>query len=1013
MENIFKDTLNEFADVKVREINLASVISNLTEAVWSINLTTEPYQIQYHNDPLSRSGNSEELEPYPKTIEEWQSRIHPEDRDRVLEEVVNALSTGVASYSYRIRRKESEYRYYRDKVSVLFENGKPIRLDGITIDIDSIRRSRLNLELSQQRLRSIVDALPDPVFISTKKDGKVIFANEILFEVYEMSPSDFLGKKVIHFYENFEGRKSYIMNLTKEGHVQNHELVLKNKRGESFWVSASTMPLEFQNQDCFITILQDVTVRKKLERELKESNERYQLAVEGTSDVIWEYDFNTKHSYLSPQFWTGMELEPEENPLNDELITKYLIEEDKENFVADLNDTFKNKVGELTLEIRLVADKGRIIWALFKARIIYNGKNKPQRAVGSLSNITSLKDAQSQLKESEAKYKLISENSSDCICLQKVAGGFVFVSPSSTDVLGYEPEELQKLDLNEFIHEDYLETLKKQVVNVIKGDSKTESLIYLAYDRNRNLQWLETIAGAIFDENSGKALYIQTSTRNVTDRIEAQTKLKESEERYKLITENSNDIVSLMDLNGNYVFITPSIKDTMGYTADEMLGRNTMEFVHPNDVDWITESMGEAIENKLKEGEAVFRFKHKNGSWRWIKASGGVILDEEGNALYLRSNKIDITEKKETEDKLRAQEEQYKLISENSSDVIGLHNLDGSFTFISPSCYRLAGATVEEALEVKNAAEWVHPEDQEKIKSVFVDTIKNGRKDSLASFRLLKKDGEYVWVGVSLSAVLSEDGKTQYVTTSTRDISEIMKVLEKERQLNKLKSSFISMASHEFRTPLTTIQSSNELISMYLDSKAELADLKLTKHVSRIRTELERLNSLLKDVFTLGRLDVGKARLNKDITSLTTIVKQVVLENSVPFKDRNVEIKTQGKERQILLDSQLISHVLSNLVSNALKYSAGKQDPEVTVIYNEEDVQMEVKDYGIGIPAKDQQGLFESFSRASNVGDIEGTGLGLVIVKQFVEMHGGAISFDTKVNEGTTFLVTIPTIDQK
>ena len=1013
MENIFKDTLNEFADVKVREIDLASVISNLTEAVWSINLTTEPYQIQYHNDPLSRSGNSEELEPYPKTIEEWQSRIHPEDRDRVLEEVVNALSTGVASYSYRIRRKASEYRYYRDKVSVLFENGKPIRLDGITIDIDSIRRSRLNLELSQQRLRSIVDALPDPVFISTKRDGKVIFANEILFEVYEMSPTDFLGKKVIQFYENFDGRKSYIKNLTKEGHVQNHELVLKNRQGESFWVSASTMPLEFQNQDCFITILQDVTVRKKLERELKESNERYQLAVEGTSDVIWEYDFNSKHSYLSPQFWTGMELDPEENPLNDQLIVKYLVKEDKNGFSEKLEETFKNQIGELTLEIRLVADKGRIIWALFKARIIYNGKNKPQRAVGSLSNITSLKEAQSQLKESEAKYKLISENSSDCICLQKVSGGFVFVSPSSNDVLGYEPQELQKLSLEEFIHEDYLESLKRQIVSVIKGVSKTETLVYLAYDKYKNLQWLETIAGAIFDEHTGKAVYIQTSTRNVTERIEAQTKLKESEERYKLITENSNDIVSLMDLQGDYIFITPSIKDTMGYEPEEMLGHNTTEFIHPDDIDDIAKSMGDAIENKLREGEAVFRFRHKNGSWRWIKATGGVILDDEDNPLYLRSNKIDITEKKETEDRLRAQEEQYKLISENSSDVIGLHELDGSFTFISPSCYRLAGVTVEEAIAVKNAAEWVHPEDREKIKNVFIDTIKNGRKDSLASFRLQKKNGEYVWVGVSLSAVLSDDGKTKYVTTSTRDISEIMKVLEKERQLNKLKSSFISMASHEFRTPLTTIQSSNELISMYLDSKAEAADLKLTKHVSRIRTELERLNSLLKDVFTLGRLDVGKARLNKDITSLTTIVKQVVLENTVPFKGRKVEIKTQGNERQILLDSQLISHVLSNLVSNALKYSEGKQDPEVTIIYNDNDVQMEVKDYGIGIPAKDLQGLFESFSRASNVGDIEGTGLGLVIVKQFVEMHGGAISFDTKVNEGTTFLVTIPTIDDQ
>ncbi len=1015
MENIFKDSLNDFADAKVREIDLASVISNLTEVIWSIKLTTEPYEIHYHNNPQTLQGDEERLSPPPKTIEEWQKRIHPDDRDRVLEEMVNALSVGKTGYSYRIMKNATEFRYCRDRVSVLFEDGKPVRLDGVTIDIDSIRRSRLNLELSQQRLKSIVDALPDPVFISTKKGGTVIFANEILFRVYEMSPSDFLGRKVIHFYQNFEGRKSYIEKLTKEGNVQNHELLLKNRKGESFWVSASTMPLEFQNENCFITILQDVTVRKNLERQLKESNERYHMAVEGTNDVIWEYDFKKKNSYLSPQFWAGMEVPPEDNPLDDQLITKYLPEAERADFLTRLLKSYEDKVSEITLEIRLIASNERIIWALFKARIIYNDEGKPQRAVGSLSNITSLKKAESQLKESEAKYKLISENSSDCICLQTVSGKFVFVSPSSTEVLGYAPEEMQELDLNEFIHEDYRELLRKKILNLIKGKERTASLVYKAYSKGKKTEWLETIAGAIYDDenNDKRATYIQTSTRNVTDRIEAQKKIKESEERYKLITENSNDIVSLMDLEGNYIFISPSIKDTMGYTPEEMIGRKTLDFIHEDDKEYIVESMQHVLKTKSKEEVAVFRFQHKSGEWRWLKVTGGVILNDEGEPIYFRSNKTDITEKKVTEDKLKEQEQQYKLVSENSGDIIALHDLDGNFTFVSPSCYRVVGLTVEETMKMKDAFSLVHPEDIEKVKAAFMDTILNKRKDATTSYRLKKKDGEYIWVGVSLSAVLDEKNITKYVQSSTRDISEIVKVIEKERQLNKLKSSFISMASHEFRTPLTTIQSSNELISMYLDNSDMPTDTKLAKHVSRIRTELERLNSLLKDVFTLGRLDVGKARLNKDITSLTAIVKQVVLENSIPFKGREVKVSTKGTERQVLLDSQLISHVVSNLVNNALKYSQGKQDPEVLIAFEKDLVNISITDFGIGIPLKDQQGLFESFSRASNVGDIEGTGLGLVIVKQFVEMHGGTITYESKVNKGTTFTVSLPEIRQK
>ena len=164
----------------------------------------------------------------------------------------------------------------------------------------------------------------------------------------------------------------------------------------------------------------------------------------------------------------------------------------------------------------------------------------------------------------------------------------------------------------------------------------------------------------------------------------------------------------------------------------------------------------------------------------------------------------------------------------------------------------------------------------------------------------------------------------------------------------------------------------------------------------------------MKDVFTLGRLDVGKTKLNKDFTSLVNIVKQVISEVKVPYPGRNVQLIIKGKEVQVSLDSQLISHALSNLVINALKYSEGKGDPSVIIDFQEDKVSMYIKDNGIGIPKKDQKELFESFSRASNVGDIEGTGLGLVIVKEFIEMHEGEISLKSDKGKGSEFKVNIP-----
>lgn len=1011
MASTFKDTLDNNVGVNSNKADLESVVQNLTETIWSIDLSHEPYQITYHNSPKNSQGEHPTFGTFPRTIEEWQQRIHQEDRGRVLEEFVNTLSNGRGSYAYRVKKKDGSYHYFRDRLSVAYKEQKPVRLDGITIDIDTIRRNRLSLELSQQRLKSIVDALPDPVFISEKASGKIIFSNEVFFTVFGMAPSDFLGQRLIQFYQNFSGRKSYVNKLKNDGHVQNHELVLMNKKKEEFWVSASTMPLEFNDTPCYITILQDITVRKELEKELQQSNERYQLAVEGTNDVIWEYDFKRNSSYLSPQFWESMKLEPVENPLDKDLLVKYLHPEDYADFIDHYRLKIAQCASDFTTEARLLANDGKVIYALIKGKLLYNQDNKPVRVVGSVSNITSLKLAQSKLRESEAKYKLISEHSKDCICLQSVDGGFVFISPSSKDILGYEPSEILHLRLHEIISDNHLQHVSDAMLKVIKKEQNSVTIVYEAKHKDGYQVWLESTGGAVLND-SGDVMYLQTSTRNVTEKILAEEKLRESEERYKLITENSQDMVSLMDLKGNYVFITPSVKEALGYDPMDVIGKDTFDFIHPEDQELVREVMVASVETKMKEGSAVFRWRHKNGEYRWIEAKGGVIVDDEGTPIYIRSNKLDITEKLKTEEKLKVQEEKYKLVSENSGDVIGLHKVDGELLFISPSCKRLIGYTEDEMVGT-NPLDLIKLEHQKVIFDTIEQTVVNHGRDVKMTYEIQNKDKEWIWVETSLTAILNKAGQADLLQSSTRDISERIEALEKERQLNKLKSSFISMASHEFRTPLTTIQSSNELIGMYIDNANSPTDQKLSKHVARIRSELERLNSLLKDVFTLGHLDVGKTKLNKDFSSIVNIVKQVILETKIPFPNRNVQLIVKGKEVQVSLDSQLISHAISNLINNALKYSEGKGDPVVNISFEKAAVKIAIKDQGIGIPKKDQKELFESFSRASNVGDIEGTGLGLVIVKQFIEMHNGKISLSSDSGKGSEFIVTLPIVKEK
>lgn len=1008
MENVFDNSNDGFLQSNAESVNYDLMVKNLSEVIWFIDLTVEPYKIQYLNNPKARFLDSRTA-PVPTDIDNWQLAVHPEDRERILEEIVNALNIGSGGYTYRINRGNGVYCHVMDRINVLYDDERPVRMVVLSVEVDEMMKSKLLLSDSQKRLKNIVDSLPDPVFISSKSTGKVLFANEVLFRVFGIPPAEFLGEKAFRFYKDSAGRKEYIQKLLDKGTVQNHELVLANNKNELFWVSASTMPLEFQQEESHITILQDITLRKRLESDLQDSNDRYSLAVEGTNDAIWEYDFKNKNSYLSPQFWERTGYQQLENPLDEQLLSKYLHPEDLEDFNVLIEDHLKTGTQDFAIESRLITKDDRVIFVFIKARILYSKNGSPRRIVGSITNITNLKETESLLKESEEKFKLISENSSDCICLINPVGEFAFVSPSSIDILGITADALSKMELDQIIHPDHYEAVIDKMLKVINGEESTATISFKGKNIVGDYIWLESKAAVIYDSN-GEIIYLQTSTQDINDRVLAEEKLRESEERYKLISQNSHDIVSLMDLTGKYLFISPSVKETMGYEVEELIGRNTTEFLHPEDLPKIMESMGETIAKKAKKEAAIIRFKHKNGSWRWLEVKGGVVLNDEGEATYIQSTKTDITERLLTEQRLREKEDQYKLVSENSADVIGLQDTNWQFLFLSPSCKTLFGYSPEEFYAL-DPYTLLRKEEVSYVKDVLEKTILTKAKNTKASYRVKKKDGDWVWVETVLSCVIDDNGEIIFLQSSTRDISERMRSIEKERQLSKLKSSFISMASHEFRTPLTTIQSSNELIRMHLDNSPELGSSKIGKHVGRIRSELERMNALLKDIFTLGRLDVGKTNLNKDITSLPEILKQLALEHqSTSSDDRLLVIKSQGTERQLNLDSQLISHSIANLISNAFKYSEGAKAPELTVKYFETAVEIDITDYGVGIPSKDKKDLFESFSRASNVGDIEGTGLGLVIVKQFVKMHGGDVTFESVLGEGSTFKISIPDV---
>ncbi len=234
--------------------------------------------------------------------------------------------------------------------------------------------------------------------------------------------------------------------------------------------------------------------------------------------------------------------------------------------------------------------------------------------------------------------------------------------------------------------------------------------------------------------------------------------------------------------------------------------------------------------------------------------------------------------------------------------------------------------------------------------------------------------------------------------------------LNSEKEVNKLKSRFVTTASHEFRTPLSTISGSTELMEMYI---SEISNLKLAekyeKHINRIKKEINRMVILLNDTLILEKQSLGKYSYNPSQFSLSLYISNFVNEYYSQKIDNNrIKLIMPDLPMDIRSDSQILTHIVSNLLDNALKYSEENSTVKLIVEPFTTGIKISIVDQGIGIPEDEQVHLFESFFRASNVVGIVGTGLGLTIVKQFVELLNGTIAYKSALNKGSEFTITLP-----
>jgi PAS domain S-box-containing protein len=569
---------------------------------------------------------------------------------------------------------------------------------------------------------------------------------------------------------------------------------------------------------------------------------------------------------------------------------------------------------------------------------------------------------------------------------------------------------------------------------ILSNTNKSEYLLYRALMKSRNIESFLLFPiisnhkcwGYIAFEKCKKTTWIpeeikslQLLAKNIGIRIYKDSivnSLGAELENLNYYMNGTNQAMWELDLKTYTPSYSYSCAAMIGYDLNEV--EQTYKFwrsnTHPEDVLILEKKLTDYLSNISSKFTGLLRMKHKEGHWVWIRYSGLLQRDNSGPLMKMIGTNVDVTALKEKTIELQLSEEKYKFITENSSDIICQHDKDGKYIYISKSYTTILGYQISEMIN-KNAFDYVHPDDIVMVSAAHKKDIETNGHEFL-TYRFRKLDNSYVWLETTSKSITDDQNNVIGLQTCSRNVSERIeatlkekKNFDKDKELTRMKSDFVVMASHQFRTPLTVIYSNAELLDLRVEHLEKKETALIKQGTTRIRKEVERMTELMNNILIFTKYESQK--LKKDIKPINldlfikTLVKNYFFNSS---DGRKIKIITKGKSQTFYSDGTLLLQILTNLINNAFKYSIGKENPSLLINYLEDKIKIEITDHGIGVPEHEIQQLFTSFFRASNTNTIIGSGLGLSIVKQFTQFLNGTVELKTKENVGTTIKLEFP-----
>lgn len=614
------------------------------------------------------------------------------------------------------------------------------------------------------------------------------------------------------------------------------------------------------------------------------------------------------------------------------------------------------------------------------------------------------------LESTKLQFRSLIEEARDYVFETDEKGCFAYVNPLIAQDTGFAIEELIGMSYLELVHPVDRDKVFKFFSKEIKN-RRTDSYIEFTINLSEKSKKEKIIVGqkSKITYSSEGLQSVKAIARDITETKELKQILDEKSKLLQLITDTSQDIVCLHDLKGRYTYVSPSIYENLGYQPQEIIGKTPYDLMHKDDIKRAREETHKPLLKGERKNYLEYRLRHKNGDYIWFESISTAILEND-KITAIRSATRNIQIRKEQENIISNQNSQLQSFVLATPAPVAMFDKEVRYVAYSKKWLNTYGLEGEEILGKSHYE--IFPEVSDEWRKIHKECLE-GKTHKRDEDLFQRQDGSAQWIKWEVRPWYLESGEIGGIIMLTDDITqskelefELRDAKERAEIASQAKANFMSIMSHEIRTPLNAVIGMSHLLMQENPREDQLPGLNI------IRFSGENLLSLVNDILDYNKIEAGKVEIEKIAFNLEELIHNIKQAHAFKADEHSITLKLlydRDLPQVVIGDPSRLSQIVNNLLSNAIKFTR-EGSVRITVeqkkrLDNQVEVYFEFKDTGIGISPENLKKIFDRFVQAeSNITrKFGGTGLGLSITKRLLELMGGEILVESKLDEGSTF----------